>query len=486
LDVQSVTIDDSAGNNNGAIDPGESIKITVALKNPWRRASKGVASATANLTTSTAGISIYDHISTYPAIPAQGMASGDSFTFLVPTTATCGQSLNFAITPASSLGSHAVNFVLRVGLNAGNGAPITYTRTIPGGLAIPDATLLGVTDTFAVADDKEINDVNFRVDSLTHTSTGDLAIMLKAPNGYGTDLIHFRGVFNGQQDGDNFVNTVIDDQLPVDAAHDLNQTLVGQAPFTGSWLPAFNSPFWGMLVSGLTPDSVGQLGRMNGLNTQGNWKVHVVDRAGSNTGTLNTWSLIVTPKAFNCAAVPVQATGAVSRKVHGAAGTFDINMPLSGTAGIECRSGGATNDYSLRITFANPVAVGGSPQSRVSTGTGNIGANGVVDPAGSVSVSGNTVTVPLTNVANAQTIVVTLNNVNDGVSAIGNVSVPVSFLVGDTNGNATVNAGDITQTKIQVGAAVGAGNFRTDVSVNGSINASDVTAVKVRSGSALP
>ena len=483
LDVQSVTIDDSAGNNNGAIDPGEAIKITVTLKNPWRNASKGVASATATLSTLTAGVSIYDHKSTYPAIAAQGSATGDSFTFLTPSNATCGQSLKFTITPTSSLGTKAVNFTLRVGLGAGNGAPIIYTRTIPGGLAIPDATLLGVTDTFTVTDDNEIADLNFRVDDLPHTFTGDVAVMLKAPNGYGTDFIHYRGVFTGQGNADNFVNTVIDDQQPNDAAHDLNQSTAGQAPFTGSWLPAFNSPFWPLVVTGLTPDTVGQLGRMNGLSTMGDWKVHVVDRASPDTGTLNTWSLIVTPKAFTCVAAPPQPVGAASRKTHGGAGILDINMPLSGTAGIECRSGGATNDYELRITFANPVTVGGSPQARVTTGTSDVGVGGVADVSGTVSISGNTVIVPLTNVANAQTILVTLFGVNDGVNPISNVSVPMSILVGDTTGNGAVSSSDVSDVKSKSGTA---GAVRQDIIVSGVVNSTDVSSVKSKSGTALP
>src|SRR5205814_308855 len=37
-------------------------------------------------------------------------------------------------------------------------------------------------------------------------------------------------------------------------------------------------------------------------------------------------------------------TKAVSRKVHGAAGAFDIDLPLAGPRGIECRSGGASHD----------------------------------------------------------------------------------------------------------------------------------------------
>ena len=55
-------------------------------------------------------------------------------------------------------------------------------------------------------------------------------------------------------------------------------------------------------------------------------------------------------------------------------------------------------------------------------------------------------------------------------------------LAGDTNGNGSVNASDVSQTKAQSGVAVMASNFRTDVNSNGSINASDVSNVKSRSG----
>src|SRR5439155_3753876 len=33
---------------------------------------------------------------------------------------------------------------------------------------------------------------------------------------------------------------------------------------------------------------------------------------------------------------PLQITSVVSRKVHGAAGTFDVDLPLSGEPGVEC------------------------------------------------------------------------------------------------------------------------------------------------------
>ena len=56
-----------------------------------------------------------------------------------------------------------------------------------------------------------------------------------------------------------------------------------------------------------------------------------------------------------------------------------------------------------------------------------------------VSVNGAIVTVPLTNVANAQRITLTLFSVNDGANA-ANVAIPTGVLLGDTNGNGSVNA----------------------------------------------
>ena len=155
-------------------------------------------------------------------------------------------------------------------------------------------------------------------------------------------------------------------------------------------------------------------------------------------------------------------------------GNFDINLPLTGSSGIECRSGGVTGDYQVVFTFASPVTF---ISAVVTAGTGSVS---------SASGSGTTVvTANLTGVTNAQRITVTLQGVNDGTGT-GDVSVQMGVLVGDTTGNGTVNASDIGQTKAQSGQAVTGSNFRTDVNVSGSINASDVSLIKSKSGTALP
>ena len=166
---------------------------------------------------------------------------------------------------------------------------------------------------------------------------------------------------------------------------------------------------------------------------------------------------------------------AVSRKTHGAAGVFDINLPLTGAPGVECRSGSGagSNDHQIVVAFASPVTV---PSITVTSGTLS---------GATFAVNGNVVTVTLNGVANAQKLVLQFDNVTDGVNT-STVSVPIGFLVGDTSGNGIVNASDVSQTKAQSGQIVTGSNFRSDVTVNGSINAGDVSSVKSRSGTALP
>jgi CSLREA domain-containing protein len=164
---------------------------------------------------------------------------------------------------------------------------------------------------------------------------------------------------------------------------------------------------------------------------------------------------------------------AVSRKIHGVF-VFDLDLPLTSTAGIECRTSGANGDHQVIVTFPSPVV--SLTSANVTTGTGSVS---------SFSVNGAQVTINLTGVANAQKIVITLFGVSDGTNT-NDVSIPMGVLLGDTSGNGSVNASDISQTKSKSGQAVNATNFRIDVTVSNSINATDVSLVKSKSGTALP
>lgn len=93
---------------------------------------------------------------------------------------------------------------------------------------------------------------------------------------------------------------------------------------------------------------------------------------------------------------------ASSRKSQGGK-NFDINLPLTGTLGVECRSGGAQGNFTLVLRFTNKLNSVGI--ASVTTGMGSV--------SGTPMINGNTMTVNLTGVANAQKIIVTLNNVTD-------------------------------------------------------------------------
>jgi phosphatidylinositol-3-phosphatase len=169
----------------------------------------------------------------------------------------------------------------------------------------------------------------------------------------------------------------------------------------------------------------------------------------------------------------INAINAVSRKVPGSAGTFDVGLPLAGTPGIECRSGGASNNYQVVVTFGGPVTFA---TAQVTQGTGSVSTT---------STNNNQVFINLTGVTNAQTIQITLAGVNDGTSTT-NVTIPMSILIGDTNADRFTDAVDVSQVKSQSGHALTNANFREDVNVDGFIDAIDTALVKSKSGTALP
>ena len=61
-----------------------------------------------------------------------------------------------------------------------------------------------------------------------------------------------------------------------------------------------------------------------------------------------------------------------------------------------------------------------------------------------------------------------------------------SLLLGDSNGDRSVNSGDATQTRNRSGQALTATTFRSDVNVDATINSGDAFIVRSRSGQSIP
>ncbi|HEX8254591.1 MAG TPA: LamG-like jellyroll fold domain-containing protein [Thermoanaerobaculia bacterium] len=171
---------------------------------------------------------------------------------------------------------------------------------------------------------------------------------------------------------------------------------------------------------------------------------------------------------------PVALTSAASRKTHTDVGDFDINLPLTGTVGVEPRRSSTNGDHRLVLNFAAPVQ--------------SIGSVGVTAAPGAsivnTTISGSTVMVDLTGVANQQIITLSLNDVDNG-AVTGNVAVSMGVLAGDGNGNGAVNSGDTAATRSRSGQLTGATNYQFDVNCDGTINTGDATVVRSRSGTAI-
>jgi hypothetical protein len=196
----------------------------------------------------------------------------------------------------------------------------------------------------------------------------------------------------------------------------------------------------------------------------------VVTISVSGAGVTRSANLTVNPGSPQ----ELRFVAAASRKTHGSAGTFDIDLPLDAAPGVECRSSGG--NHTLVLTFTNDVVSG---NAIVSAGTGNV--------LGTPTFSGNTMTVNLTGVSNAQTVTLALSGVTDQTNQVlPDATLTAKFLVGDVNGNGAVTASDVSQAKAQAGQSVGSTTFRSDLNGNGTINATDVSLLKSNVGTAVP
>ena len=265
------------------------------------------------------------------------------------------------------------------------------------------------------------------------------------------------------------------------------QTLaVSQSAAT--WAPGGSSPQFSRVTFEDSTDSVNYNFLGHGTASGGNWtltglnlstqqNLYLRARVYYGSGHQNGSEAI--QEAVRNAYLPVagptlQLGSAVSRKTHGAAGNFNIPLPLIGEPGVECRS--SSGAHTLVFTFNNNVVSG---NASITAGTGNI--------SGPPAFASNTMTVTLTGVTDVQKITVTLSGVTDSsAQVLPDTAVSINVLAGDTNANKTVNASDVAQTKAQSGAPVTAANFKQDMAVNGTINASDVALVKSRSGQSVP
>jgi PKD repeat protein len=183
------------------------------------------------------------------------------------------------------------------------------------------------------------------------------------------------------------------------------------------------------------------------------------------------------------AAITVQQNlsliGAVSRMTHGSAGTFDLNLPLTGARGVECRSSAASGagNYTVVFQFNNPLtSVAGAS---VTTGVGSVSSS-------AIGLNNHEYVVNLTGVTDQQYVAVTLNGVQGAANGGTVVGPQMGVLVGDVNASGRVDAADVSSVRQQTLQTVSTLTFRNDLNASGRIDAADVSVARQNTLHALP
>jgi subtilisin-like proprotein convertase family protein/subtilisin family serine protease len=386
----------------------------------------------------------------------------------------------------------------------------TLTTVSSGAIsvALPDNST--VTRTLAVSGlAGNVADMNVRV-NMTHTWDGDVRLVLISPSGTRVPLVTNRG-----GSGDNFVNTVFDDEAATSVT-------TGTAPFTGSFRP--ESP----------------LSAVDGQAANGTWTLEMQDTASGDTGLLTEFALIILhgnpePSANTDAlgnaffdgvaagtqhvrmtslggwAHTVPADGkhvvTVSAVTPNHQVTFGTVQPVAPTApavlvnGTDAPSAAVTRSMvqSLVLTFNTPI-------SGVQDGAFSLtnGTNTITNTAGggiTAAVSGLTVTLTFTAVPGVDAGSLSLA---DGVwelttdltkvlnlFATGGTGTAtqndIRRLFGDVNSDGTVNLDDYEQFGAAFGLSTGDAGYTAllDANADGTINLDDYEQFGTRFGQSL-
>jgi subtilisin-like proprotein convertase family protein len=265
----------SGGGSNSIADPGEDLSIPLQVANTG---NAGVTGAVGTLSTTTPDVVILNDTSNYGALGVGGFSSGDGpFLVSIGSTVPCGTLITFQLHVAANEGSWNDSFTVRVG-----SLPISQT-TYPSTdtpKPIPDVRTPPVLSSIVVSDTGAVSDVNVIL-NISHTFDGDLDIFLIGPDGTRVELTTDNG-----GTGENFVNTVFDDQAATSIT-------VGTPPYTGSFKPE------------------GLLSALNGIPANGTWTLEITDDTNADSGTLNSWSLQITNPsgAYQCSSCSLAAPG---------------------------------------------------------------------------------------------------------------------------------------------------------------------------------
>ncbi len=267
LNVQGYSI--SGGNGNGVIDLNECNDLSIVLANFNSFTATGIR---VTLSTTTPGVGFGNNVSDYLDLPP--LAVGTNLVPFRISTApefVCGQPVTLTVLVKSDQTTITNTIILPTG---SPGSPVRFDNNTP--IVIPDDDPNG-TNSFIVVSNLTTALRKVAVSlHITHSFDADLKFELIAPDGTRVKLSDTHG-----GSGDNYgvactplsSRTTFDDEaaLPISAA---------VPPFVGTFKP---------------DEPLARLAGRFGTNLNGVWRLHLVDQFRQDVGTLQCWSLILTP-----------------------------------------------------------------------------------------------------------------------------------------------------------------------------------------------
>jgi len=246
LDLLNFTASNTG--SNGAIDPGEVIDLTVALRN--HHSTNNATAVSGVLSSTDTGINIINANSNYPDIPSTSFQNNTTaYKIFIPSNHACMDipatlTTNFNITGATSL---PFDFTIPMGTTT------SFSPDNSALVAIPDNNSTGINSTIQLQGMGTIIKPHVSVDvNITHTYRGDIKITLTSPQ----------------------ATTVT---LKLENSFDKVDNIFGNYPNT------------------LVP--FGDLSAFDGENFDGTWTLNVSDNFESDTGTLDSWNLNFSKKS---------------------------------------------------------------------------------------------------------------------------------------------------------------------------------------------
>jgi len=172
-------------------------------------------------------------------------------------------------------------------------------------------------------------------------------------------------------------------------------------------------------------------------------------------------------------AEPPVMISAVSRKMHGDVGVFDIN--IGGTGGVECRQGGATQ---VMVVFDKNIQLTTGTTNDVQTTLGTVT---------SLAAGGTSLTIQLT-AAGPGAVTLSFPGVADATNPGAVVTDTLCFrsLPGDVQPSGSINVFDLLAIKGNINQAVTDATFTSDVNADGLINVLDLLVARNGLNTSIP